>query len=99
MIERRVTQLVPTATLAAVCAVLGVAWVIEPGLAPAGWAGRLTVLLAGVTLSLLAGRLTLLQAAKASESARRHILNLCSLESHALCEQESQEAIPLRKGD
>ena len=71
MIERRVTQLLPTAGLAIVCAALGLAWVVEPSLAPAGWAGRLTVLLAGVCLALLAARIALLQTAKAAESARR----------------------------
>ena len=99
MIERRVTQLLPTAGLAIACAALGLAWVVEPSFAPAGWAGRLAVLLAGVCLALLAARITLLQSAKAAESARRFIDCLCSLEAHALGNEEILEAIPVRKGD
>jgi two-component system, OmpR family, phosphate regulon sensor histidine kinase PhoR len=99
MIERRVTQLLPTAGLAVACAALGLAWVVEPSLAPAGWPGRLLVLFAGFSLALLAVRLTLLLTAKAAESARRHIDRLCGLESHALCEEEVRDEVPLRKGD
>ena len=44
MIERRLIRLFPTAALAVVCAAVGLAWVIEPALAPEGWAGRLAVL-------------------------------------------------------
>jgi two-component system phosphate regulon sensor histidine kinase PhoR len=99
MIERRVTQLLPTAGLAIVCAALGLAWVVEPSLAPAGWAGRLTVLLAGVCLALLAARLALLQTAKAAESARRFIECLCALEPHALNDDAMLDSIPIRKGD
>lgn len=99
MIERRITQLVPTAGLAVVCAALGLAWVVEPSLAPAGWPGRVLVLFAGLSLALLAVRLTLLQTAKAADSARRYIDQLCSLEPHALCHEEVQSEVPLRKGD
>src|SRR5436190_18283452 len=99
MIERRVTQLLPTAGLAVGCAALGLAWVVEPSLAPGGWAGRLTVLLAGVSLALLAVRITFIQAAKGAQSARRYIDCLCGLEPHALNDQESLDALPLRKED
>jgi len=99
MIERRITQLLPTAGLAVVCAALGLAWVVEPSLAPAGWAGRLTVLLAGVCLALLAARITLLQSAKAAESARRFIDCLCELDPHALGDNQILDTVPVRQGD
>src|SRR5262245_47327246 len=99
MIERRVMQLLPTAVLAVVSAALGLAWVVEPSLAPSGWGGRLAVLLAGVCLALLSVRITLLQSAKAAESARRYIECLCGLEAHALGDEHVLSAIPLRKGD
>jgi two-component system phosphate regulon sensor histidine kinase PhoR len=57
------------------------------------------VLGAGLALALLAVRITLLQTAKAAEAARRHIDRLCSLEAHALCDEQNREEIPLRKGD
>jgi two-component system phosphate regulon sensor histidine kinase PhoR len=99
MIERRVTQLLPTAGLAVVCAALGLAWVVEPSLAPAGWAGRLTVLLAGVSLALLAARVAFVQASKASESARRYIDCLLELEARGLADDSNLDVIPLRKED
>src|SRR5688572_21919998 len=99
MIERRIIQLVPTAGLAVVCAVLGLAWVAEPSLAPGGWGGRLAVLLVGVSLALLAVRITFVQAAKGAQSARRYIDCLCGLEAHALNDQNALDAIPLRKED
>jgi two-component system, OmpR family, phosphate regulon sensor histidine kinase PhoR len=99
MIERRVIQLLPTAGLAVVCAAVGLAWVAEPALAPDGWAGRLAVLLAGVSVALLAVRVSVIQASKAAQSARRHIDGLCALETHALGEEGIAEAIPLRHDD
>jgi two-component system phosphate regulon sensor histidine kinase PhoR len=99
MIERRVLQLLPTAGMAVACAALGLAWVVEPSLAPGGWAGRLAVLLAGICLALLAVRISLLQSAKSAESARRYIDCLCGLEAHALGDDNVLDAIPLRKGD
>jgi two-component system, OmpR family, phosphate regulon sensor histidine kinase PhoR len=99
MVERRVTQLLPTAALAVVCAALGLAWVVEPSLAPAGIAGRLTVLLAGFCIALLAARIALLQADKAAASARRFIDCLCELDPHAVVESDLLSAIPLRKSD
>jgi two-component system phosphate regulon sensor histidine kinase PhoR len=99
MFDRRVTQLLPTGTLAAVCAAVGMAWVIEPTLAPGGWAGRLAVLLAGAALALLTARLTLFQADKAAESARRYIDSLCAAEPAALCEPDAFQPIPLRQSD
>jgi two-component system phosphate regulon sensor histidine kinase PhoR len=99
MIERRFTQLIPTAGLAVVCAALGLAWVIEPTLAPGGWAGRLAVLLVGVSLALLAVRITFVQAAKSAQSARRYIDSLCGLGANELNNQDPDEAIPVRKED
>jgi two-component system phosphate regulon sensor histidine kinase PhoR len=104
MIERRVTQLLPTAGLAVVCAALGLAWVVEPSLAPSGWAGRLTVLLAGFSLALLAVRVTFIQASKSTQRARQYIESLCSLELHALSDDEPVDGVPvhgvpLRKED
>lgn len=99
MIERRVTQLLPTAILAVVCAALGLAWVAEPSLAPSGWQGRLVVLTCGLSLALLAVRLTLLQTAKAAEAARRHIDALCALEAESLDSELVRETMPFRKED
>jgi two-component system phosphate regulon sensor histidine kinase PhoR len=99
MLERRITQLIPTAGLAMVCAALGVAWVIEPTLAPGGWAGRLAVLLVGMTLALLTVRITFVQAAKTAQSARRYIDALCGLGAIDLNDQDALDAIPLRKED
>lgn len=99
MIERRVLQLWPTAGLAVACAALGLAWVALPSLAPAGWAGRLTVLLAGVSLALLAARIALLQAAKVGESSRTFLDHLCGLEPHTLCDGQALDAVPIRQED
>jgi two-component system phosphate regulon sensor histidine kinase PhoR len=99
MIERRAMQLVPTAALAVVCAALGLAWVVEPSFAPAGWVGRLTVLLGGLSLALVAVQITLLQTSKAAVSARRYIDCLCGLEAHELSDDKMLESIPVRKGD
>src|SRR6266850_1835720 len=99
MIERRVTQILPTAGLAVVCAALGIAWVVEPSLAPAGLAGRLAVLLVGVSLALMAVRIVGVQASKGAQSARRYIDCLCGLELNALIDQDAIDAIPLRKED
>jgi two-component system, OmpR family, phosphate regulon sensor histidine kinase PhoR len=99
MIERRVMQFVPTAILAVVCAALGLAWVVEPSLAPAGWEGRLAVLLIGISLALIALRVVGIQASKGAQSARRYIDCLCQLELHALNDEESLDSIPLRKED
>lgn len=99
MIERRITQLAPTVALAVICAALGMAWVVEPSLAPGGWPGRLIVLGAGLGLALLAARLTLLQTAKAADSARKYIDCLCSLETHALTDPSVLGSMPLRKSD
>ena len=96
MIERRVTQLLPMAALAVLLAALGLAWVIEPSLAPAGWMGRLAVLLAGVCIALFAFHITFVQAAKSAQSARRHIDCLCALDAQALNDQDALNAIPLR---
>jgi two-component system, OmpR family, phosphate regulon sensor histidine kinase PhoR len=99
MIERRVMQLLPTAGLAVVCAALGLAWVVEPSLAPGGWVGRLAVLLVGVTIALVAFHVTFVQAAKSARSARRYIDCLCALEAHDLNDQEARDSIPLRRED
>src|SRR5439155_16832534 len=99
MIERRVTQLLPTAILAVVCAALGMAWVVEPSLAAAGWTGRLAVLLSGVSLALIAVRIVGIQASKGAQSARRYIDCLCELELDALNDEGTLDSIPLRKED
>jgi two-component system, OmpR family, phosphate regulon sensor histidine kinase PhoR len=99
MIERRIIQLLPTAGLAVVCAAVGAAWVIEPALAPQGWAGRLAVLLVGVSLALLAVRVSVLQTSKSAQSARRYIDQLCALEPHALSDDDASDPIPLRHDD
>src|SRR5687768_2228479 len=99
MIERRILQLLPTAGLAVVCAAVGLAWVFEPALAPSGWSGRLAVLLTGVSLALLAVRVSVLQASKSAQSARRYIDQLCALEPSALSEDETADAVPLRRDD
>jgi two-component system, OmpR family, phosphate regulon sensor histidine kinase PhoR len=92
-------QLLPTAGLAVVCAALGLAWVIEPSLAPAGWAGRLAVLIVGVSLALIAVRTIGVQALKSAQSARRYIDCLCGLEPGALHDETALDSIPLRKED
>src|SRR5262245_31751114 len=99
MIERRVKQLLPTAGLAVVCAAVGLAWVVEPSLAPAGWAGRLAVLLIGIAFALIAAGIVGMQATKGAQAARRYIDCLCELELHALNNDEALDAIPLRKED
>lgn len=99
MIERRVTHLLPTAGLAVVCATLGLAWVVEPSFAPAGWAGRLTVLLGGIALSFLVIRLGLVRSFKAAESTRRYIDRLCEVDERELNDEAIFDTIPLRKED
>jgi two-component system phosphate regulon sensor histidine kinase PhoR len=99
MIERRIIQLLPTAALSVVCAAVGAAWVIEPALAPQGWSGRLAVLLAGFSIALLAVRISVLQASKGAQSARRYIESLCGLEAHVLCDPETGAAFPVRRED
>src|SRR5262245_45718467 len=99
MIERRVMQLLPTAGLAVVCAALGLAWVVEPSLAPSGWAGRLAVLLIGASFALIAARILSIQATKGAQAARRYIDCLCGLELNALNDESALDTIPLRKED
>src|SRR4051794_31644772 len=99
MIERRVTQLLPTAGLAVVCAAVGLAWGVEPALSPRGWLGRLIVLRVGGLLALAALRITMIQPSKSARGARQYIESLCSLELHALSENEPVESVPLRKED
>jgi two-component system phosphate regulon sensor histidine kinase PhoR len=99
MVERRVRQLLPTVVLAVVCGALGLAWVVEPSIAPAGWLGRAIVLSAGVAVAILAARIAMLQTAKIAEAARRHIDYLCEMEAHALGDENAFDSIPLRKGD
>jgi two-component system phosphate regulon sensor histidine kinase PhoR len=99
MIERRMMQLLPTAGLAVVCATLGLAWVIEPSLAPGGWPGRLLLLLAGATLTLLVIRVGLVQSFKAAEATQRYIDTLCDLEAAHLNDEAAFDAIPLRQED
>jgi len=89
----------PTAILAVVCASLGLAWVVEPTLVPGGWAGRLAMLLAGVSLTLLAVRIMFVQAAKSAQAARRYIDSLCGLGAIDLNDQDVLDAIPVRKED
>jgi two-component system phosphate regulon sensor histidine kinase PhoR len=99
MHNRRTRTLLPTASLAAVCAALGVAWVVEPSFAPEGITGRLTVLLCASLLILVAVRIAFLQAAKTAQAARVHIDYLCSLEPTELLQTEHQDDVPLRKED
>src|SRR4030095_6687429 len=94
-----VMQLLPTAVLAVLCAALGLAWVVEPSIAPDGWTGRLAVLIGGLLVGLLAIRIVTVQVSKQAQSARRYIDSLCELEPHALHDDESTSAIPLRKED
>ena len=99
MIERRVTHLLPTAGLAAVCATLGLAWVVEPSFAPTGWAVRLTVLAVGISLVLLVIRWSLSQSFKMAESTRRYIDRLCTLDGRELDDPTAFDSIPLRQED
>ena len=99
MIERRITQIYPTAALAVVCAAVGLAWVVEPSFAPAGIVGRITVMIAGFSLAALAFRLALLQTSKAADAARRYLDTLCTLEQHALPIEQTLGVVPVRKGD
>src|SRR5688572_9048768 len=99
MIERRVMQLLPTAGLAVACATLGLAWVAEPSFAPAGWQGRLLVLLGGIALMLLVVRFGLVRSSKTAESTRRYIDRLCELQAAELDDETAFDSIPLRQGD
>jgi len=92
-------QFAPTAVLAVLCAALGLAWVVEPSIAPDGWCGRLAVLIGGLLVGLLAIRIVTVQVSKQAQAARRYIDSLCELEPHALHDDESSNAIPLRKED
>jgi two-component system phosphate regulon sensor histidine kinase PhoR len=92
-------QILLTAVPAVVCAALGLAWVVEPSFAPDGWIGRLAVLVGGVSIVLFASHITFAQAAKSAQAARRHIDSLCALDAHALNDQETAGAIPVRKED
>ena len=57
------------------------------------------MLLAGVSLALLAVRVTLLQASKSAQSARRYIDCLCSMELHALNDEEPLDAVEQEEGE
>lgn len=98
MIERRIIPNLPAACLAAVCAAVGLAWVFHPALAPTGWSGRLVVLLTGIALALLTVRISVLQASRRAQAARRYIEQLCTLEPQALCEDEAG-LVPFRDHD
>jgi two-component system phosphate regulon sensor histidine kinase PhoR len=99
MIERRVTQILPTAVLAALCASLGLAWVVEPGFAPAGWTGRLAILAGAAVLALMAVWFSMMQGSRAAAVARRYIDRLCEMEPQDLVEENAFSDLPLRKGD
>jgi len=99
MTDRRVTQLLPTAALAALGTALGTAWVVEPSFAPAGWLGRLVVLLGGVALTLFAVRIVMVQSAKTAATARKYIDSLCRLEGPDLHDEAAFDTIQLRKED
>src|SRR4051794_27751783 len=99
MIDRRVTQFLPIAAVALVCALLGGAWIVHPSLAPAGIMGRIAVVMVAVSLPLIAGAIAGMQAAKSAQSARRYIDGLCELELNALSEQAAEDAAVLRKED
>jgi two-component system phosphate regulon sensor histidine kinase PhoR len=99
MIERRMMHVLPTALLAVVCATLGLAWVVEPSLAPGGWMGRLFLLLAGIGLTVLVIHVSLVQASKTAESTRRYIDQLCQFEADQLNDESALDAIPLRQDD
>ena len=92
-------QLLPTALLAVVCATLGLAWVVEPSLAPGGWIGRLFLLVFGVGLTVLVIHVSLVQSHRAAEATRRYIDSLCELEAAQLNDDSALEAIPLRQED
>jgi two-component system phosphate regulon sensor histidine kinase PhoR len=93
----QVTQFLPIAGVALACAILGLAWVAVPSLAPSGWLGRLLVVAAGLGVFVLASRMAFSLAAKGDQSARRYIEYLCGLEFQALTDQEG-ETIPLGGG-
>lgn len=99
MIERRMQHVLPTAGLAVVCATLGLAWVVEPSLAPGGWAGRLLLLMGGMSLTLLVIRISLIQSIKAAEATRAYINRLCELEARQLNDEAAFDVIPLRHED
>jgi two-component system phosphate regulon sensor histidine kinase PhoR len=97
--ERRIINLLPTAFLAVVCTTLGLAWVVEPTIAPTFWAQRLGVLLGGAVLVVLIVRLAAVQAAKAAESAQGYLDRLCELDSHELQDDTVLDSVPVRKQD
>jgi two-component system phosphate regulon sensor histidine kinase PhoR len=97
--ERRVTNLLPTACLAVICTTLGLAWVIEPGIAPTHWLQRMGVLVGGMSLVVLVTRLAAVQARKAADAAQNHVNRLCELDSHELQDATVLDAVPVRRED
>jgi two-component system phosphate regulon sensor histidine kinase PhoR len=99
MVERRLSQLLPTALLAAACTALGLAWVVAPVVVVTTWPQRLAVLLGGMALVVVAIRLSIRRASKTEAAAQKYIDRLCELDAGQLLEDESLNALPMRKED
>jgi two-component system phosphate regulon sensor histidine kinase PhoR len=99
MYERRLTALLPMAFLAVACTTLGLAWVIEPAIAPSIWPARLGMVLGGAALLLATVRLAMAQSQSAAQAAERYINRLCELDSTLVQEENSLDLAPCRKED
>jgi two-component system phosphate regulon sensor histidine kinase PhoR len=99
MNDRRLTTLLPMAFLAIACTSLGLAWMVEPLVAPTSLAARLGLLLGGIGLLMAAIRLGLVQTGKAAASAERFVSRLCELDALQLQDDSVLDIVPVRKED
>jgi two-component system phosphate regulon sensor histidine kinase PhoR len=99
MAERRLAQLLPTAMMAVACTAIGLAWVVAPLVVVTTWPQRLAVLLGGLALVAVAIRLSFRQASIAEAAAQKYIDRLCELDAGQLLEDQSLDALPMRKED
>jgi two-component system, OmpR family, phosphate regulon sensor histidine kinase PhoR len=99
MIDRRLTALLPMAFLAVSCTSLGLAWMVEPLVAPTSLLARVAMVLGGAGLVLGAIRLALVQSNKAAASAERFVDRLCELDALQLQDEGALDIVPVRKED
>lgn len=96
---RRLLSDLPSATLALLCAGLGVAWVVEPALAPISWPVRLALLLAGCVLALAAWRFGTYRHSVENKAAQRYLDLLCRFDLHRLSQSAGDDFPTLSLGN
>jgi two-component system phosphate regulon sensor histidine kinase PhoR len=99
MFERRSLSLLPMAVLAVACTALGLAWVVEPLVAPVSLPVRVAFVIGGAALVMGAIKLALRQAAAAATAAEKYVAKICELDSDALHEEHQLDRIPVRRED